>query len=60
MYHASHSPTAAGGKAPADRVTPVDKYIDPALIYVCDVIIGISLIIAIALLIFNLATFRMP
>ncbi|XP_064396472.1 gamma-aminobutyric acid type B receptor subunit 1-like isoform X2 [Halichondria panicea] len=49
-----------GGKAPADRVTPVDKYIDPALIYVCDVIIGISLIIAIALLIFNLATFRMP
>ena len=52
--------TRLGGEPPKDRRTPVKVFLNPSLIYVCDVFTGISILVAIVLLIFNIVTIQKP
>ena len=55
------SPTSMHtGEPPKDRRTPVNVFLNRALIYVCDVFTGISILVAIVLLIFNIVTIQKP
>ena len=48
------------GRPPTDRSTPVNVVLNQTLIYFSDVIIGIGIIIAVVLLIFNIITVMKP
>lgn len=49
-----------GGEPPKDRPTPVEMFLNPVLIYICDVFTGISILVAVVLLIFNIVTIQKP
>ena len=48
------------GRPPTDRSTPVNVVLNQDLIYCMDVIIGIGIIVAVVLLIFNTVTIMKP
>ena len=48
------------GRPPTDRSTPVNVVLNQDLIYFSDAIIGIGIIIAVVLLIFNIITIMKP
>lgn len=52
--------TTHTGDNPKDRSIPDYIFMAPELIYVCDVAIVMAIIIATALLIFNIVTYRKP
>jgi gamma-aminobutyric acid type B receptor len=53
-------PRWKGDGPPHDRRQPDTKYLDPSLIYACDFFISVAIIVAVGLLVFNLATIWKP
>ena len=49
-----------GGNPPHDRRQPDTKYLNQGLIYACDVFISLAIIVAVGLLVFNLAMLWKP
>jgi len=53
-------PLWKGDGPPQDRRIPTNEYLNPDLIIACGVFTGLSILIAIAMLIFNIVTIRKP
>lgn len=48
------------GRPPTDVSTPQSQLLDPIGIYIMDFVIGVGIIVAVVLLVFNIVTIRKP